>query len=72
MAAEQGKQQTIMAEGEVKAKLKEMEAQYELQRMQMEFELKAKLIQLQKGIEGQIKMAETSAQMDKEKYKEGS
>ena len=70
MTAEQGKQQTIMAEGEVKAKLKELEAQYELQRMQMEFQLKSQLIQLQKGIEGQIKMNEVQGQMDKEKYRE--
>lgn len=41
-----------------------------MERMQLEFQLKAQLIQMQKGIEGQIKMSEIQNQIDKEKYKE--
>jgi hypothetical protein len=69
-AAEQGKQQTILAESEAKAKLKQMEAKFEMERMQLEFQLKAQLIQMQKGMDGQIKDFEAQKQMDKERYKE--
>lgn len=70
LVAEQAKQQTIMSNGEVKAKIMELEAQYEMQKMQMEFDLKSKLIQLQKGIEGQIKGAEIQKDVEKEIYRE--
>jgi hypothetical protein len=70
MAAEQGKQQTAYAKMEAEAKIKQLEAELEMQRMQQEFQLKSQLIQLQKGIEGQIKAGEVQAQMNKEKYKE--
>ena len=48
----------------------ELEAQYEMQKMQMEFDLKSRLIQLQKGIEGQIKGAEIQKDVEKEIYRE--
>ena len=70
LVAEQAKQQTLMSNGEVKAKLMELEAQYEMQKMQMEFDLKSRLIQLQKGIEGQIKGAEIQKDVEKEIYRE--
>lgn len=70
LVAEQAKQQTIMSNGEVKAKIMELEAQYEMQKMQMEFDLKSRLIQLQKGIEGQIKGAEIQKDVEKEIYRE--
>ena len=70
LVAEQAKQQTVMSNGEVKAKLMELEAQYEMQKMQMEFDLKSRLIQLQKGIEGQIKGAEIQKDVEKEIYRE--
>ena len=70
MVAEQGKQQTIYAQGEIEAKIEQMKAQFELERMQAEFYYKSQLIQMQKGIEGQIKAGEIQAQMSKEKYKE--
>ena len=70
LVAEQAKQQTVMSNGEIKAKLMELEAQYEMQKMQMEFDLKARLIELQKGIEGQIKGAEIQKDIEKEIYRE--
>lgn len=70
LVSEQAKQQTVMSNGEVKAKLMELEAQYEMQKMQMEFDLKSRLIQLQKGIEGQIKGAEIQKDVEKEIYRE--
>ena len=68
--AEQSKQQTIAAGGQVEANLLQMKSQFELQRMQQEFELKARLIQLQKGIEGDMKNSEIQSMLDREKYKE--
>jgi len=68
--AEQGKQQTIAAKGQVEANILEMKSQFEAQRMQQEFELKARLIQLQKSIEGDMKNSEIQSMLDREKYKE--
>jgi hypothetical protein len=68
--AEQGKQQTISAKGQVEGSLLEMKSQLEMQRMQQEFELKARLIQLQKSIEGDMKSSDIQSMLDREKYKE--
>ena len=70
MVAEQGKQQTIMAKGEVDAKIEQMKSEFEMQRMQQEFQLKARLIELQKTFDSQIKGSEIQSQLSKEAYKE--
>ena len=70
LTAEQGKQQTIMAQGEIDAKLAQMKAEFEMQKMQQEFQFKSQLIQLQKGMDAQIKGGEVQSQLAKEKYKE--
>lgn len=70
LVAEQAKQQTVYSEGEIKAKLLQLEAEIEMQRMQNEFQLKAQLIQLQKGMDAQSKNADLQMQLEKERYKE--
>ena len=70
LTAEQGKQQTIMAQGEIDAKLAQMKAEFDMQKMQQEFQFKSQLIQLQKGMDAQIKGGEVQSQIQKEKYKE--
>jgi hypothetical protein len=68
--AEQGKQQTIMAQGEVDAKLIQMKAKFDMEKMDKEFILKSQLIQMQNGFDAQVKGAEIQVQNNKEVYKE--
>ena len=70
MTAEAAKTQARMQEMEAEAQLIKLKADVELQRMQQEFQLKSQLIQMQKGIEGQIQANTIAAQQQKEKYKE--
>jgi hypothetical protein len=70
LTAEQGKQQTALAKMEAEAKIKQLEAELEMKKMEQEFYYKSQLIQMQKGIEGQIKSVELQMQKDKEAYKE--
>jgi hypothetical protein len=70
LTAEQGKQQTALAKMEAEAKIKQLESDLELKKMEQEFFYKSKLIQLQKGIESQMKAGELKMQMDKDRFKE--
>ena len=70
LTAEQGKQQTALAKMEAEAKIKQLEAELELKKMEQEFFYKSKLIQLQKGIESQMKAGELRMQMEKDRFKE--
>ena len=70
LTAEQAKQQTVLAEMEAEAKLKQLDAELQVQKMKQEFVLKAELIKLQKGIESEIKAGEMQLQMEKDKFKE--
>lgn len=70
LTAEQGKQQTALAKMEAEAKIKQLEAELEMKKMEQEFFYKSKLIELQKGIDSQMRSNEIQLQMDKDKFKE--
>lgn len=70
LTAEQAKQQTMYAEAGAEAEIVKLKAELEAVRMEREFQYKAQLIQLQQGIQSQVKQSEIQSQMDKERFKE--
>lgn len=70
LTAEQAKQQTMYAEAGAEAEIVKLKAELEAVRMDREFQYKAQLIQLQQGIQSQVKQSEIQSQMDKERFKE--
>ena len=70
LTAEQAKQQTVYAEAEAEAQITKLKAELESLRMEREFQYKAQLIQLQQGIQAQVKQSEIQSQMDRERFKE--
>lgn len=70
LTAEQAKQQTVYTEAEAEAQITKLKAELESLRMEREFQYKSQLIQLQQGIQAQVKQSEIQSQLDREKYKE--
>ena len=70
LTAEQAKQQTIMAEGNVDAELEKLKATLEAEKMKMKFEFDSQLLQMQMNLSTASRNQEMQMQMEKEKYKE--
>lgn len=68
--AEAAKAQSRMMQLEAEAKIEQLKAELEMQKMDKEFQLKAQLIQMQRGIDFEMKSNDASIQQQKEKYKE--
>jgi hypothetical protein len=69
-ATSQSKLQLIQAESQSDSNLEMIKHENSIAKMQMEFELKSKLIELQQGMQGNIKRAELELQKEKETDKE--